>query len=411
MDYPRHAQEKGAAMELHEVRFLVVEDHGFQRWIVASLLEGLGAQYVFSASDGQQALDLIVGREPVIDIIVTDLDMPGMDGMEFIRHLAEAKYPAALIVASSMAPTLIASVESMARAYGVNLLGAISKPVTAKKLKAAILFYDSAAGDEERVQVPKFGVEEIAEGLRNGEFEPFFQPKVESRTRVAKGAEALARWRNPRHHIVRPQSFIETMEASGLIEELNQVMVKGAARTCRLWREAGLEVSVAVNLSLRSLQDVALADRLANLVRGEGLEPEHLVFEVTESAAAGNLGRALENLTRLRMKGFGLSIDDYGTGYSSMQRLTTIPFTELKIDQSFVKHASTRPASRAVLESSLEMAQKLGIVAVAEGVESRSEWELVCSLGCQLAQGYFLARPMDGAEFLTWARTPLQATA
>jgi EAL domain-containing protein (putative c-di-GMP-specific phosphodiesterase class I) len=126
---------------------------------------------------------------------------------------------------------------------------------------------------------------------------------------------------------------------------------------------------------------------------------------VTESAATSDLGRALENLSRLRMKGFGLSIDDYGTGYSSMERLTRMPFTELKIDQTFVKHAATHPSSRAVLESSLEMALKLGIVAVAEGVESRSEWELLRTLECPLAQGYFLARPMDSSEFLAWART------
>src|SRR5712664_1917690 len=125
-------------MEISDLHFLVVEDQGFQRWMAANLLEGLGAKYVFTAADGREALLMLDDREPPVDIIVTDLDMPGMDGMEFIRHMAEAKYPAAVILASSMDAALVASVETMARAYGANLLGAISKPVTAKKLKDAI---------------------------------------------------------------------------------------------------------------------------------------------------------------------------------------------------------------------------------------------------------------------------------
>jgi EAL domain-containing protein (putative c-di-GMP-specific phosphodiesterase class I) len=201
------------------------------------------------------------------------------------------------------------------------------------------------------------------------------------------------------------------MEQSGLIETLTEGMVKGAARYCRLWREAGVDVTVSVNLSLKSLGDVRLADRLVNLVGDQGLERKHMIFEVTESAAGSDLGHVLENLSRLRMKGFGLSIDDYGTGYSSMERITRVPFTELKIDQAFVKGASTQPASRAVLESSLEMAQKLGIPAVAEGVESRGEMDLVRSLGCQMVQGYFIARPMEAADFLGWVKAPRQSTA
>jgi EAL domain-containing protein (putative c-di-GMP-specific phosphodiesterase class I)/CheY-like chemotaxis protein len=395
-------------MEIRDLHFLVVEDHGFQRWIAANLLEGIGAEYVFSAPDGQAALDLLACREPPIDIIVTDLDMPRMDGMEFIRHLAASKYPVALILASSMERSLVASVETMTRAYGLNLLGAITKPLTPKKLQEAILAYTSPA---ERSPTPSFTVEQIAHGLMKGEFEPFFQPKVELTTQLLTGAEAIARWRHPTGGIIRPAAFISAMEESGLIEDLTEVMLTGAASHCRAWRKAGLDITVSVNLSLKSLDDVTLADRVTALVETQGLQPQHIIFEVTESAAAGDLGRSLENLARLRMKGFGLSIDDYGTGYSSMERLTRVPFTELKIDQTFVKNASSQSTSRAVLESSLEMALKLGIMAVAEGVESRSEWELVRNLGCPLAQGYFVARPMEAGEFLGWARSRMQETA
>jgi EAL domain-containing protein (putative c-di-GMP-specific phosphodiesterase class I)/CheY-like chemotaxis protein len=399
-------------MDIRELRFLVVEDQGFQRWIVGNLLEGLGAQYVFSASDGREALELLASREPAIDIIVTDLDMPGMDGMEFIRHVSEAGYAASLILASSMERSLISSVEAMARAYGLNLLGAISKPVNAAKLEEAIRHHpDAGSTAAAKPPAPEFSVAEIAAGLANGEFLPFFQPKVDVKTQVTRGAEAVARWRHPTLGIIRPESFIGIVEQNGLMEDLTRMMLKEAAGNCARWRRAGLDATVSVNLSLTSLHDITLTDRVMALVDAEGLEPKHVIFEVTESAAVSDLGRTLENLSRLRMKGFGLSIDDYGTGYSSMERLARIPFTELKIDQSFVKNASTDKASRAMLESGLEMAQKLGIVAVAEGVESRADWDLVRSLRCPIVQGYFIARPMDAGEFLSWARMRRNATA
>ena len=398
-------------METLDLRFLVVEDHGFQRWLVANQLEALGAQYVFSAGDGQEALDLIKDREPPIDIIVTDLDMPGMDGMEFIRRLSERHYPAALIVASAMDPSLLTTVRTMALAYGVTLLGSISKPVTAKKLKEVIQGYGAPAGSGQHHALITFGQEELAAGLKGNEFEAFFQPKVDTNTQSTRGAEALVRWRHPKHGVIRPLAFIDSMEKSGLIEELTGFIIKAAALNCRHWREAGLDLTVGVNLSPLSMNDVALADRLTDIVQGEGLEPRHMTLEVTESATTADIGRSLENLARLRMKGFGLSIDDYGTGYSSMQRLTRVPFTELKIDQSFVKHAATQVSSRAVVESSLEMAKKLGILAVAEGVENRRDFELVRSLGCDYVQGYYISRPMEAGPFQAWVMTQRQATA
>ena len=161
---------------------------------------------------------------------------------------------------------------------------------------------------------------------------------------------------------------------------------------------------MSVNLSLKSLSDVKIADRVTELVRSQDLEPRHMVLEITESAATTEVGKVLENLARLRMKGFGLSIDDYGTGYSSMQQLTRIAFTELKIDQSFVMNAAKQESARVILGSSLDMAKKLNITAVAEGVETQADWNLLRQLGCDVAQGYFIARPMESGAYLDWVR-------
>jgi EAL domain-containing protein (putative c-di-GMP-specific phosphodiesterase class I) len=129
-----------------------------------------------------------------------------------------------------------------------------------------------------------------------------------------------------------------------------------------------------------------------------------MCLEITESAATTDVGAALENLTRLRMRGFGLSIDDYGTGYSSMQQLTRIPFTELKIDRTFVMNALTQESAKVILKSSLQLARDLNIVAVAEGVETHAQWDLLAELGCDLAQGYFIAKPMNAIAYMEWLR-------
>jgi EAL domain-containing protein (putative c-di-GMP-specific phosphodiesterase class I) len=294
----------------------------------------------------------------------------------------------------------------MSKAYGINLLGAISKPVTRQLLVAALNRHGAAQPKlhAKAVVSRSFAADEIISGLEQDEFEPFFQPKVELASRRVVGAEALARWRHPRHGIVAPAAFVKVLEDAGRIDELMWVMLRKAIIFCGTMNTTGMESSVAVNLSLKSLNNVELAVRLAAIVERHNFAPGKLCLEITESAATTNLGAALENLTRLRMAGFGLSIDDFGTGYSSMQQLTRIPFTELKIDRSFVANAVTHEPARVMLTSSLQIARQLKLKAVAEGVETQQEWDLLQELGCDLAQGYFIARPMDAGTYLAWLR-------
>ncbi|MGI8895822.1 MAG: EAL domain-containing response regulator [Casimicrobiaceae bacterium] len=393
-------------MTFTNLHFLVAEDHDFQRGALVRMLERLGAACVHEAADGHAALSIIQDPTRRVDIVISDLDMPGMDGMEFIRRMSQARQRVSIILASAMERTLMASVVTMARAYGVILLGVVEKPPTARKLEPLIKRHEAAQVEKERRKSPdlRFGVEAIAAGLKNDEFEPFFQPKVELATGHVRRAEALARWRHPQHGVVAPYAFIGPLEESGLIDELTWIMVTKAAAFCRTWRATGLDATVSVNLSHKSLGDVELADRITRLIRAENVEPCHMTLEITETAAATDVPAALENLARLRMKGFGLSIDDYGTGYSSMQQLARSAFTELKLDQSFVTNASHHDSAKVMLESSLNIARKLNITAVAEGVETQEDWNLLRQLGCGLAQGYLIARPMDAGVCLGWVK-------
>jgi EAL domain-containing protein (putative c-di-GMP-specific phosphodiesterase class I)/DNA-binding NarL/FixJ family response regulator len=357
-------------MQIANFNFLIAEDHDFQRSMLVRMLGGLGAKEIHQAADGREALAIV--RDPAcpVDIVISDLDMPGMDGMEFIRHLGESGIPVSLILASALERKLLASVQTMSEAYGITLLGVLEKPITPGKLETLIrLHKPEAKPDQPRTAGPTFSLEEIASALKHDEFEPFFQPKVDLATGQVKGAEALARWRHAQHGVVAPYAFIKPLEDNGLIDELTWIMLQKAGAFCRGWRATGIDATVSVNLSLTSLSDMKIADR------------------VTE-----------------RMKGFGLSIDDYGTGYSSMQQLTRIAFTEIKIDQSFVTNAARQESARVILESSLNMAKKLDITAVAEGVETKADWDLLRQLGCDVAQGYYIARPMDSGAYLDWVR-------
>ena len=388
-------------MDIGDLRFLIVEDQGVQRWVLLNTLEEMGARHVLAAEDGSRALSLLRDPRQSVDVIISDLDMPEMDGLELIRHLGEGGGGYSLIVASAHDRSLLTSVEAMARSYGVRLLGALEKPISMERLRALIELHAGQGGanaDSPRT----FSVEEVLAGLADNQFIPYFQPKVHMRSGAVKGAEALARWQHPTEGIVSAMDFIPLLERSGHIGEFTAMIVRTAAAQCRAWRGNGHEVGLSINLSPDALSDVKLAHSMVQIVRAEGLRPRDVTFEVTETSMATHVGRALENLSRLRMRGFGLSIDDYGTGYSSLQRLTRVAFTELKIDQAFVRHAARSATSRAMLESSLEMAGKLHIQAVAEGIETAAEWELLRGLGCDLAQGYYLARPMDGESFLGW---------
>jgi len=381
--------------------YLLVEDQGFQRWLIASMLEGLGAKAVYPVSDGGAALEVLERLGDSIDVVVSDLDMPGMDGMELIRHMAEQRYRASFLVVSGHSQPLLATVETMAREYGVNFLAAIKKPLTRAKFEDALERHQPV-GKQQPDAAIACDASQIEAGLRANEFEAFFQPKVEVLTGRLAGAEALSRWRRPYQGLVAPETFIATLESSGLIEHLTRRVARAAMAGCRAWHTAGLDITVSINISAASLSRLSLAEEMRDLANEEGLDSRYVIFEITESAAAQEPGRKLENLSRLRMSGFGLSIDDFGTGYSSLRRLSRIPFTELKIDQSFVRNV-TDPSCRAMVESSLDLARKLGISAVAEGVESREQWDVLRSLGCPLAQGYYISRPIEPGQFISWA--------
>ena len=392
-------------MTASELNFLVVEDDDFQRRMVVSMLRSLGATEVQEAGNGRQALEMLhAGHARSVDIVLCDMDMPEMDGMEFLRHLGQENNAAAVIILSMLERVLLVSVEKMSEAYGVKLLGSVEKPLTLAQLEGLILRYKRGSSRARQLSgaVQVFTLEEIRQGMKAGQFEPYFQPKTDMKTGRLMGAEALARWVHPEYGVIAPYAFIPLLERAKEMDELTFMMLEKSVAACRTLQDKGHSLVISVNLSLTSLTDITLADRVTQLVLDAGVDPHAIVLEVTESAAMTDVAHALENLARLRMHGFGLSIDDFGTGYASMQQLMRIAFSELKIDQSFVKDIAHNEALRIVVESSISLARKLRVKSVAEGVETRQDWDTLKSLDCDIAQGYFIAKPMNLDAFMDY---------
>ncbi len=392
---------------------MVVEDDDFQRKIVIRMLKSIGVGSIKEASNGREALDQINEQgEAQVDIILCDLNMPEMDGLEFLRHLGQMHSNIAIIIASAQGNQLLLAAGKLTMMYGMKLLGVVEKPVMLAHLIKLISKYKRSPNKwPEFGHTRKFDMDEISRGIRAKEFEPFFQPKVDLQTHQLVGAEALARWRHPKYGVIGPGAFIPALEKSSSIDELTFLMLEKSAVAVRSLRKAGHTIPVSVNLSLVSLDDPGLSDKITRMVYDAGIDPHSIILEITESAAMTNVAHALENLARLRMKGFMLSIDDYGTGYSSLQQLTRIPFNELKIDQSFIKDLSDDDGMRIVVESSIDMAHKLQIKSVAEGVETHNDWNTLKDLGCNTAQGYFIAKPLDMVSFFDFCAKKVPVSA
>jgi EAL domain-containing protein (putative c-di-GMP-specific phosphodiesterase class I) len=383
------------------LRFLVVEDHEFQRRALVHLLRFMGAQAVYSAEDGHAALQVIRNPDRPVDIVISDLSMPGMDGLEFVRHLSETGDRVSLILASALETDLLASVGNMARAYKVKLLGVIGKPPTAAKLAPLVELHRNsqpeAAGDESR-----FSLGDIADAWTDNEFEPWFEPKVDLVSGKVRGMHATPRWRHPIKGLMQPDVFMPSVQARGLNDDFVWLMLQKCATQCRRWQDKGLDLQVTVNLSFNTLTDTKLAQRVRQIARNEDLDPRRMVLSVTEAALNTELAKALENLARLRLEGFGLGIDDFGSGPMAIEQLQLVAFTELKIRSSFVTGAHEDEAARAGLAVGLELASQLRLKTVADGIRSKEEWKLLHEWGCELGQGPFISDALESDDVLPW---------
>jgi len=245
-------------------------------------------------------------------------------------------------------------------------------------------------------------IAELRAGIQNGELELHVQPQASLRTGAITGAEVLVRWRHPRHGLLFPDEFIPLAERTGLIRPLTAVVLEDALKLCSQWRRAGHDLTVSVNLSARSTLNDELIEQVQEKLARHGVPPRALTLEITESSVITDPERTGTVLRQLHDLGVGLSLDDFGTGYSSLSYLRQLPVQEVKVDKSFVMTMRRDSEDATIVRSIIDLAANLGLVVVAEGVEDESTWVDLSEMGCDLAQGYFLAAPQPAEEFPAW---------
>lgn len=243
---------------------------------------------------------------------------------------------------------------------------------------------------------------ELQQALERNHLELYYQPKADLAAHTIVGAEALVRWRHPKHGFIPPDEFIGLAERTRMIKPLTQWVMERAFRDAAAWRAEGRELVISVNLSTKDLHDPELPDRIVGTMAKTGVQPEWFIFEITESSIIIDPDRVLNVLERIHSLGFGLSIDDFGTGYSSLAYLKKLPVSELKIDKSFVKDMLDSDNGAVIVRATVDLAHNLGLKVTAEGVETAEMMEALRAYRCDIAQGYFLSRPMPAQEFTSW---------
>lgn len=381
---------------------LVLDDEPFMLKLIARMLTNLGHDAVSTCDNGQAALTLLDAPLQPPDLILLDINMPHMDGIEFVRHLVEHQYRGALILVSGEDERVLQSIEKLVQAHQITVLGYLSKPVLPDRLATLINSRIPYLAEAAKLDKKVYGEAELRAAIAHGELVNYYQPKVSLVTGKVVGAETLVRWLHTADGLVMPDQFVGLAEQYGLIDALTHMVLVSALPQARQWQDAQLSLRLAVNLSMDNLVSLSFLDEVVNLSAQAGVHPENLMLEVTESRLMQDQRVSLEILTRLRLKRFKLSIDDFGTGNSSLTQLRNIPFDELKIDQSFVHGAWANDTQRAMFDASLGLARQLGMETVAEGVEDQADWDFLRQQGCDVAQGYFIARPMPAEQFIPW---------
>lgn len=382
---------------------LIVDDDTFVLKITKAMLERMGFTQIEKASNAVEALTILKKSQISVQLSLVDLNMPDIDGLELLRLFSEIDYEGDIILFSGEDCKTLQMAETLARARKLSVLGSIAKPITPDKLMSLLSKTDMMdSPNEEITQKSKITKEILEKAITDENIIPWFQPKVIIATYQPIGVEALARWPNSEFGPIFPGEFIPLAEEYGLIDALTDSLIKQTAQIGKLWSHKGINLKIALNLSMDSLYDAYFPERFNTIVTQSGGNIEQFQFEITESRLMGELAQPLEVLLRLRIKKIKLSIDDFGIGFSNLSQLHELPFDELKLDRSYVAAKPSDHRASAILETTIQLAKQLHLTTVAEGVETLEDWNKMKALGCDQVQGYLIAKPMPAEQIPEW---------
>jgi EAL domain-containing protein (putative c-di-GMP-specific phosphodiesterase class I)/ActR/RegA family two-component response regulator len=373
------------------MRLLVIDDEEDICDIIAELAGRRGLEVkTLSNTEGVEAI--LKAFDP--DFVMLDLMMPGTDGVELLRLLAEHAKRARLCLISGSDARVLNSARRLGSAHGLDIIAALEKPLDVSVLNN---LFDRIAGDGKDANAIS-----LTQAITSGQISLYYQPVIEMATRRVKGAEALARWTHPHRGMLLPDEFLEQVVDDGLMQALTDMVIQTSVKQAAQWHAAGEDLILSMNVTASTLLDLTLPDRLAEVCARYKLPPDRLVLEVTETEAMRDVTRTMDVLLRMRIRNIGVSIDDFGTGHSSLRELQRMPFSEMKIDKSFVMDMLKNKDCAVIVKSVIDLAHNLDLKVIAEGVEDAQVWELLKEKGCDYAQGFYMGRPMPAAEFDRW---------
>jgi len=382
-------------------RLLVVDDDLVQRVLIGKIGAKLGYETVVASS--YEAATELLARE-AFEIMALDLSLGERDGVELLRFVAERGLRAmSIVIISGCDDRIMKATRRVANGLKLSVGACLTKPLDLNRLRSALELQRRAppaatSASPQLLITP----ERIVRGLENREFFVEFQPKIALVTGRVVGAEALARWRTDEFGMVSPMIFIPIAEQAGLMREVTDCILSSAMSQGRKLIERNPGFTIAVNISGSLMSDLTLPDRIEEILRRENISPTSLTVEITETSAMADVDRANDILVRLRIKKIGTAIDDFGTGYSSLAALARLPFSELKIDQSFIKGCETDEDMMKIVDASVALAKAFNMKVVAEGVESPEALEIIRRIGCDVAQGFLFAPSLRRARAERW---------
>jgi len=391
-------------------KIYIIDDDVQMAKMLSVAIEASGLQtHVFN-----NAINFLSVSTNAQDVILLDLNMPDMDGIEVIRALAEKKCRSGLILMSGNDSGILHSAEKLARAHALNVIISLCKPIQVGMLQLLLGgIADSSFKQSEYSDISsaEFTLFELKESLVHNQLVLHYQPQIDIKTRALIGTEALVRWQHPEHGLIYPDRFIALAEKNGMIDDLTAWVIAAVIEQSSYCQRSGITPRVSVNISAQNITSLSLPDQLTHMLMDNKLDSSVLALEVTETTLMGELITSLDILTRLRMKGFDLSIDDFGTGHSSLMHLHRVPFTELKIDKSFVTNMDTDDEAYAIVKTCIMLGHELGMKVTAEGVETEPVYTMLADLSCDIVQGFYIADPMPSDKLIQWATSWQTSTA
>ena len=381
-------------------RVLIVEDHPFQHEYLINVFQGIGGFDVDVVWDGASALQRLARQR--YDLLLSDLMMPGMDGVQLIQQLAQLQAPPALALMSVASRRMLVGAGQVAGNLGLTVAGLITKPVCEPQVRALRDYLDKLA-DQARIPCCHRGVslarEHLAGALANGEIQAWFQPKKSLHDGRIVGAEALARWVHPDEGLLLPGEFLGEIERQGLETQLLTCILAQSLTAQAQWAQLGYRLPVSINLPTHLLDQCDLVDRLLAQVQQRDAEPRQITFELMESSTTQLPSSYYAGACRLRMMGFGLAQDDFGKGFSSYFNLVSTPFNEVKIDRSLVHGCAENESLASALQSIVELGRKLGLTTTAEGAETQAELAVLRRIRCDQVQGFLISQGVTADKF------------